>query len=933
MKNKKSLDILLTLFCLTVLLVLTLAACNGEVSPTEPVTEPTQPTTEAPAEPTTEAPTEEVTEVPTEVPTEAPTEEPTEPTEPATSSPSVNTGTGGGYTPVEPEETEPVEPTEPPTIQVAEPGSETNAYYENIAAAGEFSTVELAAGETVHYAVQTPGSYLELNDPEVELTVDGQLCQAEENGVLVQLATEGVTVHRLQLKNNGQETKKVAIRVLDAEGSQTNPIIPETLNFAVSLEEGDENGLHYLWTADAEGILKLRLLGDTPAEMVVTLGETVLKLSESQDGKLQLPVKPEDQVAIQVVALPDAEGNYPAGELLVDGYVAVYCDLNVEQIPFQTESSVIPGGKSVIYRITGASRNMLHIASDSVGVVYNGESFAGESLVSVKLSLQDEIAVVEIYNLAAQDQSFPFNFDYAIGHRENPHVLTALDEIPVAMEAGLADYYYSYTAPNAGVISFQIWEYPALDACKTDIVLENLTAQTSAGLWITDENGELVESGTASLPVKAGDSLMIRVSAERAENEAAEFMVYGTLYGAEDNPIPVEYPGFAAYVPAGDTLYYCGYNMQDLLFDLEASQVAVLHDGTRYEPEFDLIHFPVVAAGRMPAVFGIQNTGAEAAVYNVTLSYPVGHLENPDSLKLGTTTLTREAGKFDYHLQFTAPRAGTLTVAFDPAANWLYAVDNLTQYIYGDTRYSDDETQMAVTEVAVAAGDLVQIRVNTYNPEIAWETPAGSISFTATYTSGPNQITDVIVPSQVPMIADEYAEFYCQFYGYTLNVTGNGQTTVIYDNAVYTPNADGLITLEFPASGTEDLGFRIHNGGNSDVEVTVYFSQANVGTSQNPAKLNMGMNAMVQDEVGGEGYYYTYTATKAGTLTLTFETDTIATYSINNKIFRYTNKSGHESYRLNVREGQVITIMVNTYDPKKPNENPKGTVTFEVTLQ
>jgi hypothetical protein len=62
MKNKKSLDILLTLFCLTVLLVLTLAACNGEVSPTEPVTEPTQPTTEAPAEPTTEAPTEEVTE-------------------------------------------------------------------------------------------------------------------------------------------------------------------------------------------------------------------------------------------------------------------------------------------------------------------------------------------------------------------------------------------------------------------------------------------------------------------------------------------------------------------------------------------------------------------------------------------------------------------------------------------------------------------------------------------------------------------------------------------------------------------------------------------------------------------------------------------------------------------------------------------------------
>lgn len=929
MKYKNRLGILLALLCLTVLVMLPLAGCNGDTTPTEPVVETTEPTvdvtgepTEAPTQESTEAPTEEPTEPATEEPTEAPTEAPTTPS--GTGGNSVNTGTGGGYTPQEPETTEP-EPTEPPEIEVAAPGSENNVYFENVAASGDFSTVQIPAGEIVHYALKTPGSYLELNDPEVELTVNGQLCPAEDGVIRIQLPADGKATTRLQLKNTGSEAKQIGVAVLDAQGSQTNPIALESLNFPVSLAEGNANGMYYTWTADSDGELKLRLK-EAAGDLIVTLGDTTVKLSETENGVLELPVAAGDLVSIQVTALPDDAGNYPAAQLQVIGYVAIYCNLNVESIPYTGETVSIPAGKSVIYRITGAGGHIFGIPSEDAYMKYHGQHYAD----SVKLNWGDTPAQVEIFSKANADQVFPMEVLYSEGHIENPKVLTELGEIPVTVEQGMTGCYYSYTAPTPGVVSFHIWEYPELEG-KTDIVVVNKTAEATETLWTTDEDGNPVEGSAVTLNVNAGDELLIGVTVEKPEDQQAALVIYGDHFGSEENPIPIAYPGFTASVPAGAKLYYCGYNMQDIIFSLNAENVAVSHNDTDYTPAAGLIQFPVVAAGRMPAIFGIENTGTEDAEFSVVLSYPVGHIENPDNLVLGTTQLTREAGKFDYCLRFTAPRAGKLVFTFDAASQWMYTVDNLTQMVYGDTQYSDSDPLVTVAEVTVAAGDVVQLRVNTYDSENPWETPAGTVSFDAAYFTGPTEITTLTVATQAVLISKETGTFDGNFYGLTLNVTGNNQTIVTYNGTEYTPGADGTISVAFPESGIGKLSFSIHNGGLSGMTALIQFSNKDVGSAVNPQQITTGSFSMVQNKAGGADYYYSFTSTKAGYLTLTFETDQSAIYIINGRIYRYVPES--PTYRIFMQANKTMSFAVNTYDSKNPAVSPKGIVDFTVEFK
>ena len=918
MNSKKRITLLIGLVCMAACVIL--SGCVGETTPTEPVQQTTAPVTEAPTQPVTEAPTEEPTEPTTEAPTAEPTEVPTEaPTEPS-AGPSVNTGTGGGYTPVEPEPTEP-EPTEPPVIEVAAPGSETNAYFENIPAHGAFSTVQIPAGESVHYVLKTPGTFLCIEDSELSVALDGQTADTEDGAYQLRLPADSTKTVRLMFTNQGSEAKQVSVQILDAPGSNTNPIALENLEFSADLAEGNASGMHYTWISDSNGELKLRLTEGAAGELTVTLGDTVVKLSETESDILKLPVSIGDQVSIQVTALPDDAGNYPAAQLQVAGYVAIYCDLDVEQIPYIAETVSIPAGKSVIYRITGAGGQIFSIPSTDASWKYQDSYYTD----GVMLNWGETPAYVEIFSMASEDQVFPLEIVYSEGHLENPQVLDALGEIAVTVRPGMTGYYYSYKAETPGVVSFHIWEYPELEG-KTDIVIENKTSQVTETLWTTDENGDPVEGYSVEVNVNTGDELLIGVITEKPEDQQVALAIYGDHFGSEENPIQIQYPGFAAHVPAGQTLYYCGYNMEDLRFTLTGDAVRVAHNGVEYSPNGGQITFDVVAAGRMPAVFAVTNTGTENAEYTVTLAYPLGHMENPDTLALGTNLVERQAGKFDYCLNFTAPRAGKLVLTFPEDSQWLYMVNNLTQYVYGDIQYSDSDPLMAVAEIAVNAGDLVQVRVNTYDSETPWETPAGTVSFDAAYFTGPTEITSLTVVTQTALISGETGIFTGEFYGLVLNVTGNNQTVVTYAGKEYTPSADGLIAVEFPESGSEKLSFSIYNGSSDDMSALIQFAKRDAGTAENPEKITGGAYTMVQNKVGGDSYYYSFTASRAGRLILTFETDQPAVYVINGKIYRYV--PGSPTYQITMRANQTITIAVNTYDSANSAVAPKGIVNF-----
>ena len=162
---------------------------------------------------------------------------------------------------------------------------------------------------------------------------------------------------------------------------------------------------------------------------------------------------------------------------------------------------------------------------------------------------------------------------------------------------------------------------------------------------------------------------------------------------------------------------------------LLGENVSVTHAEQTYVAENGSLELLVTAEGRMPSVFAVTNTADTDAGYTVTFGYPLGHMENPDTLPMGTVTITRNAGDGEYYFDYMATRTGILCLQFDSSEQWCYTVDNLTSMQYGDTQYSDSDSVQTRVEMLVFAGTMLQIRVNTYNPETPWEAPEGTVTF------------------------------------------------------------------------------------------------------------------------------------------------------------------------------------------------------------
>ena len=316
----------------------------------------------------------------------------------------------------------------------------------------------------------------------------------------------------------------------------------------------------------------------------------------------------------------------------------------------------------------------------------------------------------------------------------------------------------------------------------------------------------------------------------------------------------------------------------------------------------------------------------------MTFAYPVGHSENPDALKLGTNVLTQKADGSEYYYKFVAPRAGKLTITMDASAQWLYAIDNITQGIYGDTQWSDSDPLMAATTISVEAKDEIRIRVNTYDTANQFQTPAGTVTFQAAYVSGPVEITNFAMPTYAELLDGECSEFTGMFYGYVLRVTGNSGASLEFNGTVYTPDSTGTIKVDMPKTGTEPLTIRLYNTSGKTVNFNLLFSTTSTGSAENPEKLTLGSHSMVQSVEGGGDYYYQFVADKSGRLVITFETDVDAIIIYNGNQYKYTHM-GQNVITVTVRPGAKVNFCVNTYNPDDPMVSPVGTVDFTVELK
>lgn len=924
--KKKILGLCAAVAAVAILIILLLRGCGGirVAAPTEPSEAAL--TTSA-AEETTAATEETEATVETTEATEE-TTEPTEETEPEETQGSTGSDTPGGYNPdfgTDDDEDEDEDKEEEPFAAPAA-GEQTNPYVEKLdAVPGEINTVLIPLEGTIYYEIHgAANSVLTLENPDATILYGETTCKPDESGVItlpIGDSTEPITI---QLSSAAAAEAPYLLRFLGPAGSESNPEVLEAIEqIPVELAEGDDDGHYYIWTPTQTGELTLAPQAEGYV-ITVTVGETVISSTDSEDGSLTFEVEKDQDVIIHVIAESAEEGVYPAvtdtitgtlGEkgTLLNPYVRYLTELPVE-IP-TVEISV---DSYRVYDIFGASEAVLTIADANAVVVYNSVTFTpdenGILTIAFDILEPETAARLAISCSGEEAKTFTMHFAYPEGSEKNPIVLETLDPRTLSL-AGGDDMvrWCSWTAEKPGTVTVQI---DSVDP-ETVVCGIGLTGADSA------EAAAEAPEATASMQVEAGQTVLIRLETAADESgvyPAADVTISGSFElkpGIEENPIALNVPEDSITAAAGESLH-CTVQAPGMTMTLTGENVSITFDGAEYPAEGGQIRIPL--GDSETAAFVVTNLAETEATYNLYFEYPLGSEENPAALVLGdNTAVPDESG--EYWFAWTAQTGGQLTIAAAEETAWTHTIKNLTS---AAEALAGSEASR-ITEVA--AGDELRILV---------EGEAEEISFSASFYD-PTLGTEVN-PIWLEMPADEITLAPGETVYYRAAAAGADMT--LQGTAVCVTMGEETFTLEegiltFRCKAEEDAAevvFAFANVGEEEGTFQVSFVYP-VGSVQNPAPLILGENTAAV-EAGSEGYYYSWMAEIGGELTISAPEGTAWAYRITNLTDETAlpAEGSGRSETVAVSAGDELLIRITAVDPEDPEARPGGEVAFAASF-
>lgn len=287
----------------------------------------------------------------------------------------------------------------------------------------------------------------------------------------------------------------------------------------------------------------------------------------------------------------------------------------------------------------------------------------------------------------------------------------------------------------------------------------------------------------------------------------------------------------------------------------------------------------------------------------------------------------------DVTYSYTASEDGTLSLSMGTA---IMGEVSAMVYIAGDETNAQTLAVDSSLELSLKSGETAVVEV----------TAAGYATLTASWNagsaSGGEEEEEEQLPAydiyiyEVPYTVDVPAgeTVLCAlnyFGGQTVTVTGGG-AYVIYNGTTYTA-VDGVVSFSV---ADYYVTVEIGNSGSADASYVVSYTVP-VGTMDNPEVVEAGTYTASVEE-GSWGYYYSWTADEAGTLTVSVSAEGGWMYSVNNAT-TYAYGDTHwsdddpvvSSETVSVSAGDEIQIMVNTYDPSSWN-TPAGEVTVTLTF-
>ncbi|MGM9601200.1 MAG: hypothetical protein ACI3W5_06420 [Faecousia sp.] len=988
MKNKKSIiGLVAVLVCLILLIALLLTQCgtgdgdgdkqlehSSNVDVTKETVESTQGSTvETTAEPepttveteTTPEPPEETEPIPeTTVESTEPVPEETQP-EQSTGGNKNPGGSGGfvggivdddndsGSTGSDPSETKP---------EVDPAGTEKNPYTEILTNLPDaFSSVKIPANGTICYNVyQTENTVLTIEDADAYIIYNGITYSADENGiVIVPLAAgeEDVPVV-FQLGNQSAEEEAYAMHFTAPLGSAANPEKLTSLEqITVAIGADDVEGYHYSWTASENGTLTLTLESinpeDAECEILLTLGETVVKLSDSADGTVSLELQEDDEVIIMVSVKPEGteaeavlSGSFAPGFGSSENpYVQTILDL-----PGSLETAEIGAGKELYYDIYVGSA-IATIENPNAYVIYGGERYDPDENGVISLTLKPEnvrtpVSLI-IGNSGEENQSVLLAFAAIPGSINNPVVIEDVSETIVHVPEGNdSGYYLRWIAADDGVLSITAAAEP--ETVTFDVILNC----GDTYVWLSD-------GSPVSMEVVRGDVVNIQIAIEPDDNwnfPAAKVTLSGSFtisYGTANNPYSeavAEIPGSISTVeiPAGEAVYYELSNISSALVTIEDSDVYVIYNGVTYMPDESGVLTLEVQAGstRYPVLLQIGNSGETAESYTLRFTPTIGSVNNPEVVyslfKLSTNLAANSGG---YYYNWTATEDGAVSFWVDEEHSTMISHDIILSSTGSYNCPALSENENKVVSMTVKEGDVVTIQVTDSGSGSAAHLAVRGAFFSGEGTEEHPYMTTVTeVPgglATVEIVNGGQVNYSIYRIGNTVLTLKGEDAYVIYDGVTYTAE-DGVVTVPIkgvlastPVSlivGNVLTDQEKQDGQEAATEAYLIRIEAPVGVYGNPEIVEDISSLTTNIKEGNDtGYYYKWTAEEAGTVTfqVTGATEGVA-YDIcltssDSYAIRMLSESTDGTVSMDVEAGSVVTINVTTL-PDESGNYPAGVI-------
>ena len=767
--------------------------------------------------------------------------------------------------------------------------------------------VEVQPGQVVYHELyKVFNMYLQIQSKNAYVIYNGETYYPK-NGVvgLMISAPDTFTPAKIGIGNSGTEKETFKVYLSALKGSVDNPYTLTLGEFETNVAAGNEQGVYYTYTPTEDGALTLQCLSvsggvkygyflyNTVTSVMHNL-ESDSKTDESGAVTVSVDARKGQRIQICISTLPDSENSYPAATFK---FLATFTAGEVKDVVIQ---------KNTAYTVTILDRDNNPVPSVSMVVDVAGkqEGFTTGSDGVAHISLPAGSYKGSIYipdGYTAQKTDFQIT-------EAAPNVTLKIQKIK------RADYKVKVVGPQGNAI---------------EAVLVRIGQD---GAWLsTDANGVASANlvvGSYDVTILVTDpNYVAEDSYTFAENTTELTITLKYPAGTEGNPYSVDSYPYSTVRLSGAEEIYCNVAYSEGMTGIYIQDAdAYIRCGeTTYGADVNgVVSFTFDPEGESPVMLIIGNGGTKREKYTVYASYAPGSQENPYVVDAYPYTMQAMAANAENHYNLFPVEKVIGVSIHDPDAFIRCGDQQYTADGSGVVRFLfEEDVQMPVMLVVGNLG----AEEKTFTLE-AILPPVGS-------ERNP-YVVDAYPYTTQPLAANAESYYSFPVNRKVLGFTISDPDVSVMHNGQELPLESGVCTFNFDSQAQEETVLVIANKSAEEKTFTLEAILPPVGSQYNPmVPPALGNWAILRLQAGDEeGYYYSYTAQKTGTLSVRLVQPASVDIELttSNRQALLSRDGANRRVTIDMEEGQTVLIHVYALVDEATGLIPAANARLNVTF-